>query len=1438
MSAEKKPRAGKKKTASKTTRQASAPEAADLYIEPDTQNEPALIISQILDFLPDPTFAIDLSGKVILWNRAMEKLTQVGADKMMGKSDYEYSLTIYGIRRPLLADLVLHPHHDIEKNYASLLHQNDSIYAEATGLPLKRHLWIKASPLYDKAGRVIGAIETIRDITDSKLTESALKKSEAKYRDFFTNVSDYLYLHDLQGNFIETNLATKKGSGYTQAEIVGLSVKELLPERHKHRFQNYIQNVLSKGTDEGFLTIRNKFGVERVLEYRNSLVTDHDGKPVAVRGSARDITSRIRAQQELKRERNFVTSIIQTSPAFYDAVDPGGKTIFMNEAMLNALGYRLEDVVGRDYMETFIPKEDHPGFTAALERMLSSKAPVVHENRLLTRIGEALTVQWQGKAVFKENGDVEFIFGIGIDVSEYRRAEKLILESEKKFQAAFHSIPEPICIINSSTRRITDVNRAFILWSGFDRGAVIGKTTAELNVWVNPGDRIWYMNELIEGNNVEDVEVKLKNSSGMIRDVILSATLVDVEGKSYIFALIHDITDLRTAEKKITEHKRKLETLMGNMPGMAYRCRNDSEWTMEFVSEGSRALTGYASEELIGNTVVSFNEIIHPLDRERIWKEVQYALEARVHFQLEYRIVTRSREVRWVWEQGIGVYSPEGDLLFLEGFITDITERKHAEEELLESERRYRQLIDQAADGIFLIDHTGRFILVNAKTCEMLGYDETELLGLGILDTYPDEMRELGQQRLSVLASGETLRFERPMKRKDGSVFLVEASASKLPDGRLQAIIHDITARKRSDADLQKNRLLLEHAQKIAGIGYWEFDLTRGTVWASPEAYVIYGLGQNQWTIEEVKKIPLPEYRAVLDNAMQQLVHSGLKYDLEFKIRRPTDGAIVDIHSVAEYNKAENKVFGIIQDITERKRAEEALRQSEERFRKMAEASPEIFWITLPDLSKVIYLSPAFEKVTGMPCADIYADPGLWLELIHPDDKDFVLKQVENREDAEHEYEFRVVRKDGTVRWIRNRRSTICDSEGALIYLTGIAEDITEKKQIEEQRTTYENRLMRAQKLEAIGTLAGGIAHDFNNILSAIIGYSELARDDLSEGNPTIEYVEEVLKAGSRAKDLVKQILTFSRQIEPEQHPVQVHLIVKEALKLLRSSIPSIIAISQDIDTSTDPILADPTQIHQIIMNLCTNSYQAMLPDGGELTVTLDEVSVGPEFTASHPELSQGKHVRIVVSDTGCGMDAETLKRIFDPFFTTKEKGKGTGLGLATVHGIVTALGGAVLVRSKVAQGTTFEVYLPVMSTAEEEADEPDDLLMQGNGESILLVDDEEAILQFARAMLEQLGYRVRSMSSSIRALELFRSSPDAFDLILTDMTMPGMTGASLAVEAMKIRPVPVILMTGYSETITPEEALAKGIEEYIEKPFTRHTIVRAIQRCLMERNR
>jgi CheY-like chemotaxis protein len=371
--------------------------------------------------------------------------------------------------------------------------------------------------------------------------------------------------------------------------------------------------------------------------------------------------------------------------------------------------------------------------------------------------------------------------------------------------------------------------------------------------------------------------------------------------------------------------------------------------------------------------------------------------------------------------------------------------------------------------------------------------------------------------------------------------------------------------------------------------------------------------------------------------------------------------------------------------------------------------------------------------------------------------------------------------------------------------------------------------------MEAIGTLAGGIAHDFNNILSAVIGYTEIALADVPDGTSQHRNLQEVLKAGSRARDLVKQILTFSRQTEQELKPVQIDQIVRETIKLLRASLPTTVKISQDIQ-SDSAVLADSTQIHQVIMNLCTNAAHAMRAKGGRLTIDLSDVVLGGSFLEQHPYLSPGVYIKLRVIDTGHGMKKVTLDRIFDPFFTTKERGEGTGMGLAVVLGIVKSHGGTITVESEEGKGSTFNVFLPVILREIDHEVRTNEPIPTGT-ERILFIDDEKSLVDLGQQILERLGYRVTIRTSSVEALELFIEQPDKFDLIITDMTMPNMTGDELAGKLMNIRAdIPVILCTGYSERISKERAHDLGIKEFILKPIVMRELAKTV-RSVLDKN-
>jgi PAS domain S-box-containing protein len=432
-------------------------------------------------------------------------------------------------------------------------------------------------------------------------------------------------------------------------------------------------------------------------------------------------------------------------------------------------------------------------------------------------------------------------------------------------------------------------------------------------------------------------------------------------------------------------------------------------------------------------------------------------------------------------------------------------------------------------------------------------------------------------------------------------------------------------------------------------------------------------------------------------------------------------------------------------------------------------------------------------------------------------------------------YGWAITRKDGTKRIHESSVSLIRNAKGEPIGFRGVSRDVTERKKVEEERNALQLQLHQAQKMEAIGTLAGGIAHDFNNILAAIMGFAELASLDL-QGDSKAKYnVQQSIMAAHRAKNLVQQILAFSRQRKQERKPLNIQPIVKEALKFLRASLPATIEIRQNTPEDLGTIEADPTEVYQVLMNLCTNATHAMDENGGVLEVSLSQVDIPAEAPAVSRGIEPGTYVRLRVSDTGHGLPPEILKKIFDPYFTTKEVGKGTGLGLAVVHGIVKSYGGEISVSSGLGKGSTFDIYFPRVQDLgrplEAEKAEP---LPFGGHERVLFVDDEKAIAEIGESMLKHLGYEAEVRTSSIEALELFRVQADRFDLVITDMAMPNMTGDKLAQELLRIRPgIPIILCTGFSEYLTEEKAKALGIQEFVMKPLVMKDLAVVIRRAL-----
>ena len=544
-------------------------------------------------------------------------------------------------------------------------------------------------------------------------------------------------------------------------------------------------------------------------------------------------------------------------------------------------------------------------------------------------------------------------------------------------------------------------------------------------------------------------------------------------------------------------------------------------------------------------------------------------------------------------------------------------------------------------------------------------------------------------------------------------------------------------------------------------------------------------------------------------------------------------GDTIDVEStgVAFHYKGDFHIQGIFRDITDRRRAEDKLRETEKKYRELAESLPQVIF-EIDATGNLVYLNQKGYDLFGYTPADLAGGFNV-LDGFVPEDRERAARNIafslQGQRQGKNEYA--IIRKDGTTIPVEIHAERVLH-ENTATGIRGVLLDLTPNRRAQEERERLEAQLQQAQKMEAIGALAGGIAHDFNNILSAIIGYTELAM--LNEGAEHCQAeLKQALLAANRARDLIKQILAFSRQTDEERMPIRVGLVTKECVKFLRATIPSTIAIQTRIDEKSGTVLANSVELHQIIMNLCTNALHAIGDQGGKLEIAVEETEIDPAQKQGTLGLDVGPYVRVSVTDTGGGIPTEILGKIFDPYFTTKAKGVGTGLGLAVVHGIVRKSGGAIQVESVPGHGTTFHILLPRVDQPCPQQVEPPGIPVGGT-ERILFVDDEMMLAGIGQQMLKKLGYDVVARTSPVEALELFKAKPEHFDLVVTDQTMPGMTGDALAKEMMRIRPgIPVIICTGYSQSIDERKAFEMGIRGFVMKPILINRIAGAIRTAL-----
>jgi PAS domain S-box-containing protein len=754
---------------------------------------------------------------------------------------------------------------------------------------------------------------------------------------------------------------------------------------------------------------------------------------------------------------------------------------------------------------------------------------------------------------------------------------------------------------------------------------------------------------------------------------------------------------------------------------------------------------------------------------------------------------------------------------------------------VLGSTRRYlrqqvqmRNLLDNIPDMVWLKDVDGVYLSCNPSFERFFGAQESEIVGRTDYDFIPRELADFFRQKdKEAIAANEPRKNEEwiTLAAKDQQI-LLETIKKPLRDenGKVMGVLgigREITMLRKAQEALLQSEIMMKSIFRVSPIG---IGLVSNRVLLEVNDYLCQITGyEREELIGNSSRILYPseeDYDLVGREKYRQIREKGTgTVETHFKTK---NGEILDILlSSTPLNKADllSDITFTALDITERKRMEEALKESEGKYRSMMEAMEDAAYICTSEF-RIEYQNKAMTNKIG------YDSTGeLCYKAIHGLDKKCPWCFHERVMQGE------VIRSEVVspidLKTYHVSNSPIYHSNGSVSKLS-IFRDISETKKMAE-------RLNQAQRMEAIGALAGGIAHDFNNILFPIIGMSEMLLVDLPAGSPERENVEVIFTASKRAGELVKQILSFSRQTEHQKIPVRIQSILKEVLKLTRSTIPSNIEITNSFQSDCGLVMADPAQIHQIAMNLVTNAYHAVEDSGGSISIQLKELVLMDEDGADY-SLESGKYAVMTVSDTGHGIDPAVIGKIFEPYFTTKEVGKGTGLGLSVVHGIVKDHGGDIRVYSEPGKGTAFTVYLPLMKKALEAVAAENAIIYATGTERILLVDDEEPIVRMEQMMLEKLGYHVTARTSSVEALEAFKANPSAFDLVLTDMTMPNIIGTQLAEKLLSIRPdIPIIICTGFSEKTSEAKARANGIRGFLMKPVVKSDMAKMVRKVLGE---
>ena len=914
--------------------------------------------------------------------------------------------------------------------------------------------------------------------------------------------------------------------------------------------------------------------------------------------------------------------------------------------------------------------------------------------------------------------------------------------------------------------------------------------------------------------------------------------------KRAITHLEHELAEHVLTEKALSESQELFQNAFDYAPTGIVLTSMDGRFLQ--VNRSLCEMLGHSTEELITK---DFTSITRQEDLALSIENMRQLRAGEIKTcQLEKRYVHKlGHEVLGLLNLSL-VRDADGNPLNFIAQIKDIGDRKRGEQALRESESRFRLLCEAAPLGVFLADTQGNCLFTNQYLQTVSGFSSEEALGDGFARFIHPEDRELvmTEWMAGINVRGGyhgQFRFVRP----DGTARWVNVrTAPFFMDGLLAGnvgTVEDITEHRQIEEALKGRETQLGDAQRTAHIGSWQFDLVTDEVLWSDELWRIFGLTPREFglSLDEYLAMVHPDDQYVVRNVVAKFQQEKTDFAYDYRIVL-SDGKVRFLRAqgraiLDEDGRRLIKMTGTNQDITELKQAEEKHIESQQWLQAILTASRD--GIIVEGNGKVVYTNRSYAQMLGYDTPEDIVGCNI-SEILPPEEAERMTEFGAARlrgESPPSIYEFKAKRKDGSL--IRVEASVSSSTVAGRTYISTAIRDVRERKQAERALAESEERLRQSQKMEAIGTLAGGVAHDFNNLLTVILGNTELAFGMIPPADPVRPRLEEVEKAANRAIVLTRQLLAFSRRQQMERRNINLNDTIGELIKFLRRIIGADVEVNLKTGSSLSAIFADPAQIEQVVMNLAANARDAM-PHGGRLNIETSNVELDDNFQRLYPDVLPGKYVLITVSDNGIGMDQETKVRLFEPFFTTKEVGRGTGLGLSMVYGIVKQSDGHINVYSELGHGTTFKIYLPIVESAIEKVALAIQAPVVGGTETILVVEDDDALRHLARDVLNDLGYTVILARDGKEALEMYAKKREQIDLMLLDVMMPRMGGTETYERIRQLGgDVPSIFMTGYSSEIVrsrfvDQEMLLEDLDAIIiQKPYSGETLGRKIREVL-----